>query len=72
MSNPWSDIEVYNRRTEALAERLELRIHALAWVLTAIVLAMRLIAGRQDLISDESWDAPSVELPAAETPSAGI
>jgi hypothetical protein len=42
----------HNRRTEALAERWELRIHALLWVLTAIVLTMRLIAGRQDLTSD--------------------
>lgn len=74
MSNPWSDIETHNRHTEALAERLELRIHAAAWLLTAIVLAMRLVAGRQDLTSDESrwgWETSSDE-PAIETGHAEI
>lgn len=70
MSNPWSEIAAHNRHTEALAERWELRIHALLWVLTAIVLTMRLVAGRQDLTSDEaSWQAPSAEEPAGESAS---
>jgi len=50
--NPWSESAAHNRYTEALAERWEVRIHAILWVLTAIVLTMRLIAGRQDLTSD--------------------
>lgn len=72
MNNPWSEIAVHNRKTEALAERLELRLHAIAWILTAIVLAMRLVAGRQDLTSDGSgWhdrnadEAPSSPAPAS-------
>jgi hypothetical protein len=51
----WSNIE-RNRQTDALAERLELRFHAIAIVVTATVLAMRLIAGTQDLTSEAtSW-----------------
>ena len=72
MSNPWSEIAAHNRHTEALAERWELRIHALLWVLTAVVLIMRLVAGRQDLTSDEtSWQGPSDE-PAIEPTSVVI
>lgn len=72
MSNPWSESEIHNRQTEALAERLELKIHALAWVLTAVVLAMRLIAGRQDLTSDETrwgWERSLSDEAAAEASS---
>lgn len=55
----WSNIE-RNRQTDALAERLELRFHAIAIVVTATVLAMRLIAGTQDLTSDSSeWQGES-------------
>ena len=73
MSNPWSDISAHNRHTEALAERWELRIHALLWVLTAIVLIMRLIAGRQDLTSDgTSWHDPAAEEPGIEAAAAVI
>jgi hypothetical protein len=62
VTNSWSDIHAHNRKTEALAERLELRIHAIAIVLTAIVLCMRLIAGRADLTSeDASPPAPAGE-----------
>lgn len=51
----WSNIE-RNRQIDALARRWELRIHAIAIVVTATVLAMRLIAGTQDLTSDAtSW-----------------
>ena len=49
MRRTWSDIEARNRETDALGERLELTIHAIALVLTAVVLAMRLVAGTQDL-----------------------
>ena len=64
VTNSWSDIHAHNRKTEALAERLELRIHAIAIVLTAIVLSMRLVAGRADLTSDDA----SAAAPAAEPP----
>jgi hypothetical protein len=50
------DIDARNREMEALAERWELRIHAIALALTAVVLAMRLVAGRQDLTSDTGWE----------------
>ena len=57
----WSSIE-RNRQTDALAKRLELRIHAIALVVTATVLAMRLIAGTQDLTSDGAgWQHESGE-----------
>lgn len=59
------DIEARNREMEQLAERWELRIHAIALTLTAVVLAMRLVAGRQDLTSD-GWDDTSREPPAGE------
>jgi hypothetical protein len=73
MSNPWSEIAAHNRHTEALAERWELRIHALLWVLTAVVLIMRLVAGRQDLTSDGgSWHDPSAEEPGIEAASVVI
>ena len=56
MTLRWSYIE-RNRETEILAERLSRKIHAAALVLTAIVLVMRLVTGRQDLTSDaERWD----------------
>lgn len=66
----WSAIES-NRQTDALAERLELRFHAIAIVITATVLAMRLIAGTQDLTDeDATWqDESSSEQPAASVPS---
>jgi hypothetical protein len=51
-----TDIDAQNREMEKLAERWELRIHAIALTLTAVVLAMRLVAGRQDLTSDAYWD----------------
>lgn len=55
----WSNIE-RNRQIDALARRWELRIHAIAIVVTATVLAMRLIAGTQDLTSDAtSWQDES-------------
>jgi hypothetical protein len=60
------DIDAQNREMEQLAERWELRIHAIALTLTAVVLAMRLVAGRQDLTSDEYWDAPSQQESAGE------
>jgi hypothetical protein len=71
----WSNIE-RNRQTDALAERLELRFHAIAIVVTATVLAMRLIAGTQDLTSDSSgWqgessseDDPNAWLPSPPPP----
>jgi hypothetical protein len=70
----WSNIE-RNRQTDALAERLELRFHAIAIVVTATVLAMRLIAGTQDLTSDSSGlqgesssDAPNAWLPSPPPP----
>lgn len=73
MSNPWSEIAAHNRHTEALAERWELRIHALLWVLTAVVLIMRLVAGRQDLTTDEaSWHDPGAGEPAIEAASVVI
>ena len=56
MTLRWSYIE-RNRETELFAERLSRRIHAIALVLTAIVLAMRLVAGREDLTSDaDRWE----------------
>ena len=61
----WSNIE-RNRQTDALAERLELRFHAIAIVVTATVLAMRLIAGTQDLTSEAtSWQDESSNEEAA-------
>jgi hypothetical protein len=62
------DIDARNREMEALAERWELRIHAIALTLTAIVLAMRLVAGRQDLTSDAGWEDTGSS--SAETASA--
>jgi hypothetical protein len=59
------DIETRNREMEELAERWELRIHAIALTLTAVVLAMRLVAGRQDLTS-EGWSDTSQQSPAGE------
>lgn len=73
MSNPWTEIAAHNRHTEALAERWELRIHALLWVLTAIVLTMRLVAGRQDLTSDETgWHGGSSDESAIEATAVEI
>jgi hypothetical protein len=60
------EIDAENRQVEELAERWELRIHAIALTLTAVVLAMRLVAGRQDLTSDGYWEAATEEQPAAE------
>ena len=71
MIKPWSEIETHIRATDAMAERLELRIHAIAWVITAIVLAMRLVAGRQDLTSTD-WVDPNADPPAVEAVSAGL
>lgn len=51
---------------DALAERWELRIHAIALTLTAVVLAMRLVAGRQDLIADSDWQEPPAPPPTGE------
>jgi hypothetical protein len=60
------DIDAQNREMEQLAERWELRIHAIALTLTAVVLAMRLVAGRQDLTSDGYWDDASQQESAGE------
>jgi hypothetical protein len=60
------DIDAQNREMEQLAERWELRIHAIALTLTAVVLAMRLVAGRQDLTSDGYWDDTTEEQTAGE------
>jgi hypothetical protein len=63
------EIETINRETEALAERLTFRIHAIALVLTAIVLTMRLIAGREQITpSTTTWDDPNAETPAVDAP----
>jgi hypothetical protein len=59
MRNFWSDTEIRNRETEAMAQHLADRIHVFAFVLTLIVLGMRLIAGRQDLTPD----APGADAP---------
>jgi hypothetical protein len=65
----WSNIET-NRQTDALAKKLELRIHAIAIVVTATVLAMRLIAGTQDLTSESStWQEEMNDESAAWLPS---
>jgi hypothetical protein len=67
MTLRWRDIEARNRETEALADRWELRIHTIALVLTGLVLAMRLVAGRQDLTPTEpSWDDTSIGVPGAD------
>jgi hypothetical protein len=67
MTHRWRGIEARNRATEALADRWEIRIHTIALVLTALVLAMRLVAGRQDLTPTEpSVDDTSVGVPGAE------
>jgi hypothetical protein len=60
------DIDAQNREVEQLAERWELRIHAIALTLTAVVLAMRLVAGRQDLTSDGYWDDTNPQESAGE------
>jgi hypothetical protein len=65
MRNFWSDIEIRNRETEAMAQHLADRIHVIAFVLTLIVLGMRLVAGRQDLTSAAPSATPVAE---AETP----
>lgn len=54
MRSVWSNIAAQERETEAFAERLELRIHGVALMVTAIVLAMRLVAGTRDLTTDMS------------------
>jgi hypothetical protein len=66
MRNFWSDTEIRNRETEAMAQLLADRIHVVAFVLTLIVLGMRLIAGRQDLTSDAMGADASSVTPAAE------
>lgn len=70
MRNFWSDVEIRNREIDAMGRHLAERMHVVAFVLTVIVLGMRLIAGRQDLTSttiDE--DASGVEAAAhVETP----
>ena len=70
MRNFWSDIEIRNREIDAMARHLAERVHVVAFVLTVIVLGMRLIAGRQDLTST-TLDGPASEVEAAadvETP----
>lgn len=52
MRRRWFEIQKRNRDIDAMAERLELRIHIIALVLTAIVLAMRLVTGTTDLTGD--------------------
>jgi hypothetical protein len=64
------DIDAQNHEMEQLAERWELRIHAVALTLTAVVLAMRLVAGRQDLTSDGYWEDKSQQETAGEVGSA--
>lgn len=56
MRRGWREIHAHNRETEALAERLERRIHVIALVITATVLTMRLLTGRTDLVSSESYE----------------
>jgi hypothetical protein len=73
MTRRRSDIEAENHETEGLAELLEFRLHAIALVLTGIVLAMRLVAGRQDLTpTAESWQNASVDEPGAEAPPSWV
>ena len=68
--NRQKDIDAQNREMDALAERWELRIHAIALTITAVVLGMRLIAGRQDLTSDGScWTEPTSEASVAAPPA---
>lgn len=63
MRNIWSDIAAHERRVDALAERLERNIHTIALVVTAIVLAMRLVAGTRDLAIDAwSHEEPSLDV----------
>lgn len=60
MRQSWREIQARQRETEALAERLELRIHTFVLITTAIVLGMRLVAGARDLtLSDETVEAVS-------------
>lgn len=62
MQRAWGNIPERDDEAEALAQRLEIKLHAVAMILTAIVLAMRLVAGHRDLvISESAW------LDAAET-----
>jgi hypothetical protein len=70
MRRTWSDSEARTGELDALCERLELRIHAIAMLVTAIVLAMRLVAGTQDITSEpasaeyESTDAAAPDAAA--------
>jgi hypothetical protein len=54
MRNIRSDIAAHELEVEAFAERLELRLHAVAMIVTAIVLGMRLSTGTRDLATD-TW-----------------
>jgi hypothetical protein len=73
MRSVWSNIAAQQRETEAFAERLELRIHRVALTLTAIVLAMRLIAGTRDLSTDAATLEESSAVVVAEgAPAYGI
>jgi hypothetical protein len=71
MRNIWSDIAAHEREVEAFAERLELRIHAVALIVTALVLGMRLWAGAGDLVGDTS-SAEQGSADVAATPSYGL
>jgi len=64
MRNIWSDIAARERKIEAFAEHLELRLHTVAMVVTVIVLAMRLVAGTRDLATD-SWSTEEPSQDAA-------
>jgi hypothetical protein len=65
MTRRQKDIDAQNREMDALADRWELRIHAIAFTLTAVVLAMRLVAGRQDLTSEGYWEDANEHSPPA-------
>ena len=67
MRRLWSDIAAH-RETQVFAQRLELTLHAISMVVAAIVLAMRLVAGTQDLSSEvPNSEEGSVDLAATET-----
>jgi hypothetical protein len=73
MRSVWSNIAARERETEAFAERLELTVHKIALTVTAIVLAMRLVAGTRDLGTDmTSFDESSADGVAESDGSYGL